>query len=125
LRQTRATELVRPATLRAAWWAFWAARRAEQQLRGGGIEAVHLSPPPSLPASAEMGVSAALRVRREACLVRAAVRQRWLAAHDSPRDIVIGVQGPTASLRAHAWLEGDPPCHSEGFEELLRRPAAR
>ena len=125
MRRARAIDLLRPASVRAAWWGIRAARRAEWQLRDGGIEAVHLSPPPSLPQSSEVGVSAALRLRRPACLVRAVVRQQWHAAHDSPRDIVIGVQGPITSFRAHAWLDGDPPCHSEGFEELLRHPAAR
>ena len=79
---------------------------------------------PKLPAAAELGVSASLRLRREACLVRAAVRQQWFAAHGSPRDIVIGVRGPAHEMTAHAWLDGDSPCHSEGFEELLRRPLA-
>jgi hypothetical protein len=81
--------------------------------------------PPSLPASAELGVSASLRLRREACLVRALVRQKWLAAHGSSRDLVIGIHEPRKGFKAHAWLEGDPPCHSEGFAELMRRPAAR
>ena len=125
MKQRRAIALLRPANLRAAWWGVRSARHAERQLHAGGIEAVHLSPPPSLPSSAEVGVSAALRLQRASCLVRAVVRQQWLAAQDSPRDIVIGVQGPIASFRAHAWVDGDPPCHSEGFEELLRHPAAR
>jgi Transglutaminase-like superfamily len=94
-------------------------------LREGGIDAVRVGPPPPLPASAELGVSVSLRLRREACLVRALVRQQWLAAHGSSRDLVIGVRGPSSAFMAHAWLDGDPPCHSEGFAELIRRPVAR
>ena len=120
----RFLRLADPRTLRAAWWAFWTARRARLQLQKGGINAMLLQPPPRLPVTAELGVSASLRLRRESCLVRAAVRQQWHAALGSPRDIVIGVRGPAVGLRAHAWLDGDEPCHSEGFEELLRRPAA-
>jgi hypothetical protein len=111
--------------MRAAWWAFWSARRARTQLREGGLDAVRLQPPPRLPPSADLGVSVALRVRNDTCLVRAAVRQRWHAAHGSPRDIVIGVRGTAPDIAAHAWLDGDPPCHSEGFEELLRRRLVR
>ena len=84
-----------------------------------------LRPPPRLPSSADLGVSAALRLSKEACLVQAAVRQQWLAAQGSPRDLVIGVRGTGPGIAAHAWLDGDPPCHSEGFEELLRRPLIR
>ena len=121
----RFVRLADPRALRAAWWASRSAGRARRQLRAGGINAVSLPPPPELPETAGVGMSAALRLRRETCLVRAAVRQQWLAAHGSPRDMVIGVRGPVRGLRAHAWLDGDAPCHSEGFEELLRRPASR
>jgi hypothetical protein len=84
---------------------------------------VRLRPPPKLPPEAEKGVSAVLRYRRNTCLVRAAVRQKWFASRGSHRDIVIGVTAPNSDFQAHAWLDGDPPCHSEGFEELLRRPS--
>ena len=56
------------------------------------------------------------------CLERATVLQAWDAAHDRPRELIIGVTSPRKGFRAHAWLEGDPPCHEEGFTELLRRP---
>ena len=125
MRFIRFARLADPRCLRAAWWAFWAAHRARRQLRGGGIDTVRLPAPPSLPPAAELGVSASLRLRKEACLVRAVVRQQWHATHGSPRDVVIGVRGPARGLHAHAWLDGDPPCHSEGFVELLRRPVPR
>lgn len=67
---------------------------------------------------------AVLRRRSDTCLVRATVRQAWHAAHGVHRDLVIGVTAPGRGFQAHAWLDGDPPCHSEGFHELLRRPAS-
>jgi hypothetical protein len=62
-------------------------------------------------------------VTRANCLVRATVRQAWYAAHGDLRDVVIGVTAPSGGFAAHAWLDGDAPCHSDGFHELLRRPA--
>jgi hypothetical protein len=115
----------RLATVRAVWWAMCAIQQARRQLGAGGLDAVRLTPPPGLPPDAEKGVFAALRLRRQGCLVRATVRQEWYAAQGSPRDIVIGVTAPNSGFHAHAWLEGDPPCHSEGFQELLRRPSLR
>jgi hypothetical protein len=64
-------------------------------------------------------------VFRANCLVRARILQAWYLAHGEARDVVIGVTAPSKGFRAHAWLEGDPPCHSEGFEELRRQPARR
>jgi hypothetical protein len=107
-------------TLRAAWWALRATRDARRQLGSRGFDSVRLEAPPTLPAPAEIGVSAVLRLKNEACLVRAMVRQAWHSAHGSSRDIVIGVRKPGGNFQAHAWLEGDPPCHAEGFQELLR-----
>jgi hypothetical protein len=66
-----------------------------------------------------------MRLARPSCLVRARVLQAWYLAHGRVRDIVIGVTAPSAGFAAHAWLEGDPPCHSEGFTELMRQPARR
>ena len=121
----RLVRLCDPRTMRAGWWAYRSARRARRQLRDGGINAIRLQPPPQLPSSADLGVTAALRLGKQTCLVQAAVRQQWLAAHGHPRDIVIGVRGPAPDIAAHAWLDGDPPCHSEGFEELMRHPVVR
>jgi hypothetical protein len=109
--------------MRAGWWALLAIRRTRRQLGKGGIDAVRVKPAPSVPAQAELGVRAAFRLWGQTCLVRAAVLQEWFASQGSHRDIVIGVTAPDEDFRAHAWLEGDPPCHSEGFDELVRRPA--
>jgi hypothetical protein len=113
------------ATIRASMWALLAMERARRQLGRGGLDAVRLKPPPKLPPDAEKGVRAALRLRKHTCLVRAAVRQEWFASQGSHRDIVIGVTAPNDDFQAHAWLEGDPPCHSEGYDELLRRSTRR
>jgi hypothetical protein len=66
---------------------------------------------------------AVLRRGRYTCLVSATVRQAWYAAQGDRREVVIGVTAPREGFRAHAWLEGDAPCHEHSFEELLRRPA--
>ena len=110
-------------TLRASWWTLRAARRARRALPESGAEPVELPPVPALPPHARRGVEGVLRRTRATCLVAATVRQAWHAAQGEPRDLVIGVTPPGGGFRAHAWLEGDHPCHSAGFEELLRRPA--
>ena len=69
------------------------------------------------------GVAAVLRRRPSTCLEQATVLQAWHAAHGRARDLIIGVTAPKEGFRAHAWLDGDPQCHDEGFRELLRRPA--
>jgi hypothetical protein len=66
-------------------------------------------------------VNAALARRGEACLVRSMVRQSWLTAHGNPRDLIIGVTGPSTGFQAHAWLEGDPQPGQPAFTELTRR----
>ncbi len=112
------------ASLRAAWWAQRAVRRARRQLAGGGIEHLDVPPPPPLPASAGRGVAAVLNRRGERCLVSAAVWQQWHLAHGVARDLIIGVTAPGEDFAAHAWLDhevdGDPP-----FVEIARRPAGR
>jgi hypothetical protein len=112
------------ADLRAAWWAA----RSVNDLRRNppGLDGSDALPTvPDLPASAMLGVRLALRLLRPTCLVRATVLQAWYCAHGEERDLVIGVTAPSKGFAAHAWLEGDPPCHSAGFEELTRRPARR
>jgi hypothetical protein len=110
--------------LRAAWWAWWSARRTERNLRRYGLDgALELRPPPPLPAEAERGVRAALRRTEETCLVRSIVLQRWYAAHAEPRDLIIGVTSPDDEFQAHAWLEGEQVEAEGPFRELLRRPA--
>jgi hypothetical protein len=65
-------------------------------------------------------VRAALRLERASCLERALVEQAWQVAHGCSRDIVIGVTA-SSHFRAHAWLEGDAPCHDDALAELVRR----
>jgi Transglutaminase-like superfamily len=109
---------------RAAWWAARAIRRA-RSLPVGSLQADSLPEVPPLPPSARRGVEASLRLARATCLVRAIVLQAWWLAHGEARDLVIGVTAPSKGFSAHAWLEGDPPCHTERFYELTRRPARR
>ena len=60
---------------------------------------------------------AVLRIGRASCLERSLVLQRWLAAHEEPRDVVIGVAPPSTGFAAHAWLEGEP---TRGYHEVAR-----
>lgn len=117
-----------PANLRAGLWSLRALRAVRAALPSRGVESAAEVPPPprSLPAAAERGVGAVLHRRRASCLERALVLQAWHAAHGDPRELVIGVTAPGDEFRAHAWLEGEDPCHgSEGdFAEILRRPPA-
>jgi len=106
-------------TLRAAVWAWRSLRRAERDLARNGLEGAHVAPPPALPASARRGVLAILRRRPSTCLERALVLQRWLAARDDRRTVVIGVTAPGPGFRAHAWLEGE---HAPEFHEVARVP---
>ena len=112
------------AKLRAACWALRATRTARRRLATGGLDALALPPVPPLPHGAAAGVELVLRLGVRNCLVRSAVRQAWYAAYGREYDLVIGVTTPSRGFKAHAWLEVDPPEASEGFEELLRRPAA-
>ena len=111
-------------TLRAALWAERALRSARRTLRRRGVEGIVLPAPPALPDEAGRGVQALLRRRTSStCLERALVRQRWLAAHGRPRDVVIAVQAPHEAFQAHAWVDGDPDGQADAFHELLRLPA--
>jgi Transglutaminase-like superfamily len=110
-----------PATLRAAWWTARSLRRARRQLRHQGFTEVRVPSPPPLPHRAGRGVRAVLRRASPTCLERALVLQRWLAAHGSSRDVVIGVTAPERGFVAHAWLEGDDA--GERYSELTRLPA--
>lgn len=76
--------------------------------------------PPALSDGAIRGVYAVLRRRHVTCLERSLVLQRWLAAHGDSRAVIIGVTRPGDDFHAHAWLEGEFPCHP-GYEELTRR----
>lgn len=116
--------LTEPTSLAAAAWALLALQQARRQLHGPGPYSLRITAPPPLPNSARRGAAAALRRRGATCLMEAAVLQRWDAAHDCPRDIVVGVTAPAEGFKAHAWLEGAPHCHAGEFQELLRLPAA-
>ena len=103
-------------------WAARAALAAHRQLKTVALERVRLPAVPALPRGAGRGVQAVLRRTRPTCLERALVRQRWLASQGVRRDLVIGVRsGPP--FAAHAWLEGDPPASSAGYDELSRHRA--
>lgn len=109
-------------TLRAAFWAYTALWRARRQLRGGALESIEIPPPPHLPPSGSRGVRAVLRRRPHTCLERAFVLQRWEAVQGRPRDVVIGVRGPSGAFEAHAWLDGAESAPDE-YRELTRIPA--
>lgn len=112
-----------PSVLTAAGWTLLALARVRQQLGGRGLQQLIVPKPPPLPSHARRGVVSVLRRRRATCLMRAAILQQWDASHGHRRDLVIGVTAPSEGFRAHAWLEGEVPCHEEGFRELLRHPA--
>ncbi|HET7483305.1 MAG TPA: lasso peptide biosynthesis B2 protein [Actinomycetota bacterium] len=111
-------------TLRAAWWTFRASRKVRSELEVRRLDEISVEPPPRLPDSAVRGVAAILRRTTPTCLVQALVLQTWHRAHGRNRDVIIGVTKPSEGFRAHAWLDGDPPCHDEGFAELTRRAPA-
>lgn len=106
----------------AAGWAFVALRRARKQLIDKPLDRLTLPKPPRAPHYARRAVAAVLRHRRATCLLEAVVLQQWDAAHGLRRDVVIGVTAPSAGFQAHAWLDGDLPCHEERFSELVRLP---
>jgi hypothetical protein len=110
------------ADLRAAVWAQRTLQRARRQLAAGRVKDILLAPPPALPASARRGVEAVLRRRRRTCLEAALVRQRWLAAHGLPSEIVIGVSTPSDDFIAHAWIDGEEAASSAQYSELTRIP---
>lgn len=109
-----------PATVLAYVWT-WVAIRSARRGYEGGHQTVRVPKPPRLPEGARRGMLAALRRSGERCLVDARVRQAWEEAHGRERALVIGVTAPSTGFRAHAWLDGDPPCCSHGFSELMRR----
>lgn len=110
-----------PRALRAALWTWRAARRLRRDLMTTRLDNVGVLPAPALPDAAGRGVNAVLHRGDYTCLVRALVVQAWSEAHGCNRDLIIGVTRPSQGFKAHAWLDGDPPCHDEGFEELIRR----
>ena len=107
------------AALRAAVWAERALRQTRRELRRERLSEIELAAPPGVPPGAIRGVHGLLRRRAHTCLEEALVLQRWLAAHGTYRDVVIGVTAPGDVFGAHAWLDGEPNADS-GFAELTR-----
>ena len=127
-RRVRPSQVVRwcktvdPGTLRAALWAVKACRRVRFATGVNDLEAPPLPTVPAVPPSAIRGVDHVLWLRAEQCLVRATIRQAWLAAHGEPQDIIVGVAiGATRQMQAHAWLANEP-AEGVGYEELVRVP---
>ena len=113
------------ATWRAALWALRAKRSCSRTLGANGAAMLALPAlpmPPALPGRARRGVEAVLARTGATCLERSSVLQTWDLAHDRRREVIVGVTRPSTGFRAHAWLEGDETCESEGFTELLRLP---
>ena len=110
------------ASARAAWWAQRAARRVRRDLAADGLDRLTVLPPPPLPHGCRRRVVVVMGMRRDTCLVRAAVLQAWDLHHGRPRDLIIGVTAPGPGFRAHAWLDGDPPAATDGLDEFTRRP---
>lgn len=113
-----------PCNIRAALWTWRAARRVHRDLASSSLDDIRVIPVPAVPNEAGRGVAAVLRRTSFTCLERALVLQAWNEAHGRPRDLIIGVTRPSEGFKAHAWLEGEPPCHDEGFKELTRRAPA-
>ncbi len=95
-------------TLRAAWWAQRALRRARRTLRRDGLAHAAVTDPPALEDHASRGVHAVLRRKPSTCLERALVLQRWHAAQGIEQDVIIAVKGPADNFAAHAWVDGEP-----------------
>jgi len=108
-----------------AGWTWSARRRLARSLPIDGIVALdRLAPPPEVAEAHRSTVSALLGLSGVTCLVRSAVLQRWDAAHDQPRPLLVGVmREPDGTIVAHAWLQGE--AGAEGFVELHRRLPAQ
>ena len=105
-------------TLRAAWWTVRAVRAARHAVHTEQTNALVLPRAPAVGLAATPGVNAVLRRRDDTCLVRALVRQAWLAGQGRDVDVIVGVTAPS-DFRAHAWLDGDS---DGGYLELARYP---
>jgi hypothetical protein len=108
---------------RAAWWTWRALRAVRGALPSAPVTTLPVRPAPRLPARAVTGVEAVLRRQQHTCLMRAVVLQAWYAGQGEQRAVVIGVTPPSRGFTAHAWIDGEPPCHDAGFTELTRWPA--
>jgi hypothetical protein len=112
------------ASWRAAVWTVGALRDVRRALAVERVTDVRLTAPPKLPPRAISGVEGVLSRRPNTCLMRALVLQAWYRGQGDEREVVIGVTAPKSGFRAHAWIEGEPPCHDEKFVELTRWPGA-
>jgi hypothetical protein len=119
----RVSRRLNPFVWVAAAWALLALRSAKRQLADRRLDHVVVRRPPPLPSDTRRAVVTLLRRRHATCLLEALVLQRWDAARGQPRDLVIGVTAPGDGFLAHAWLDGDVPCHDQQFVELVRRGA--
>jgi hypothetical protein len=127
--------LLDPPVLLAAGWALLAHTLTRRRLRRRGLEASIPPAPPGLPGRGARGVSAVLTWRGATCLERSLVLQRWLMAHGSPADVLIGVarEGPApgpprapSGWDLHAWIDGidnDGDDHQVLHRLPPRRPA--
>ena len=109
-----------PAVWRAAYWTLGALRQVRGDLPVERVTQIRVSPPPRLPPRAVAGVEAALRRRPHTCLMRALILQSWYGGQGDERAVVIGVTAPSKGFKAHAWIDGEAPCHDENFAELTR-----
>lgn len=114
---------LRPATVRAGWWAWRATGRARRGVESGPLDRIVLPRAPRVGAAGERAVVGVLRRRRATCLESALVRQAMLVARGDEHELVIGVAGPAAGFRAHAWIDGDEV--DGAFDELVRQSATR
>lgn len=113
---------LKPTVLRAALWAFLAARQARRDLRSG-ISRPTVRPCPKLPRSASSGVFGMMARLDPTCLERSLVIQAWLSAHGDHRDIVIGLPKENfGEVPAHAWVDGTDRISPVEYLELHRLP---
>ena len=112
----RAVKLARRVTPGAILWAEDSLFGLRRKLPTAGLK-IKLSPPPRARGWMTPGVERWLSYRRATCLERSLVMQRWLAALEEPRDLLIGVGASTTTgvaagagtVIAHAWLDGEDP----------------
>ena len=120
MRPTKVRACLRPARLRAAFWALRARRIARRVVWAGDLtQPVELPPSPAVPADAVSAVAIVLRYTRATCLVSSLVMQHWLRDHGEMVDVVIGVTSPRDGFRAHAWLDR-PGDWSDDYTEVHR-----